>query len=121
LAGVTATKITGVLTTSDSGYAFVTYTGSGKLPQYIPSTGAISYLTLQGAATAPVAGAVSTDNFTLYVGTSGDNLVHILTKGASGYSDTASPIIPNLPSATGSTGSYATPNLIVQKPKKSTS
>lgn len=121
LAGVTATAITGIPSTSDSAFAFVTYTGTGKLPQYIPATGAISYITLQGAATAPVAGVVSTDNNTFYVGTAGDNLVHILTRGASGFVDTTTPIIPNLPSSTGTTGPYATPNLIVQKPKKSTS
>ncbi len=101
LAGVTATAITGIPFTSDSAFAFVTYTGTGTLPQYVPATGAISYITLQGAATAPVAGVVSTDNNTFYVGTSGDNLVHILTRGPSGFADTATPIIPNLPSSTG--------------------
>jgi trimeric autotransporter adhesin len=121
LAGVTATAITGIPSTSDSAFAFVTYTGTGKLPQYVPATGAISYITLQGAAIAPVAGVVSTDNNTFYLGTSGDNLVHILTRGATGFVDTTTPIIPNLPSSTGTTGPYATPNLIVQKPKKSTS
>ena len=121
LTGVTATAITGIPTTSDSAFAFVTYTGAGPLPQYVPTTGAITYITLQGAATAPVAGAVSTDNFTFYLGTAGDNLVHILTRGATGFVDTTTPIAPNLPSSTGTTGPYATPNLIVQKPKKATS
>jgi hypothetical protein len=121
LAGVTASAITGILPTSDSSVAFVTYTGSGPLPVYSPAGGTLSYITLAGTATAPAAGVVSTDNSTLYVGTSGDNLVHILTKGANGFVDTTTPIAPNLPPATGTTGPYVTPNLLVQRPRKTTS
>jgi trimeric autotransporter adhesin len=88
-----------------------------------------------GASLAPVAGAFSTDNLTFYVGTSGDNLVHTIAVNSSGATPTAAdsgtPIVPNLPCATGSTYIVATPpcpanvtvgtpNLLVQRPKKST-
>jgi hypothetical protein len=118
------TAITGVLPTSDSAFAFVTYTGTGGVvPQYVPATKTLSNIPLQttsaGAPVAPVAGVVGSDNQTFYVGTSGDNLVHLLTRGASGFSDTTTPINPALPAFTGS-GS-ATPNLLAQKPIKATS
>jgi len=123
LAAIGATSITAVLPTSDSAYAFVTYTGTGgSVPQYAPPTGTLSFLPLQksaGAApAAPVTGVVSADNKTLFVGTSGDNLVHRLTRGASGFSDTLTPITPALP---GVNGGIATPNLLVQAPRRSTS
>jgi hypothetical protein len=118
------TAITNVLPTSDSTFAFITYTGTGGVvPQYAPATGILSNITLQtttaGAPIAPVAGVVSSDNLTFYVGTTGDNLVHRLTRGASGFSDTLTPLIPGLPNING-TG-VAIPNLIAQKPRKATS
>jgi len=124
LASLAATAITGLLPTSDSAYAFVTYTGSGgTVPQYAPPTGTLSFIPLQTsagapAATAPVAGVVSADNNTLFVGTSGDNLVHRLTRGATGFTDTLAPITPALPALNGGT---ATPDLLVQAPRHSTS
>lgn len=142
LPGVTATAITGVDPASDSSIAFVTYTGSGGvLPTYTPTTtgagtlGSISLAaTTNGTPTAPVAGVVSADNQTFYAGTSGDNVVHVIVKGANGYQDTAAspvapfaPIVPQLPCAPGApctsgvgTGT-ATPNLLVQKPRKAIS
>jgi hypothetical protein len=119
------TAITNVLPTSDSGFAFVTYYGAGGVvPQYSLATSTLSNIALQTLAgspspVAPEAGVVSSDNTTFFVGTSGDNLVHLLTRGANGFSDTTAPLIPNLPSITGS--GYATPNLLVQKPRRSTS
>jgi hypothetical protein len=126
LAGVTATAITGVDVTSDSSIAFVTYTGSGGvLPTYTPSAtgagtlGSIALATSTlGTPVAPVTGVVSADNQTFYVGTSGDNAVHLITKGTNGYQDTTTPIAPNLP---GASGNIVTPNLLVQKPRKATS
>jgi hypothetical protein len=123
--GITATRITGVISTSDSAQVFLTYTGTGgKLPVYSPVTsgpGTLGSVTLGTfgtvAPTAPVAGAISADNTTFYVGTSGDNLVHIVTKGASGFVDTTSPIAPKL---TDANGMIVTPNLIVQRPRKQT-
>jgi hypothetical protein len=122
LPGITATKITGVVSSSDSANVFVTYTGTGGvLPLYVPSAGTVSNVGLatyaSAAPVAPVAGVFSSDNTTFYVGTSGDNLLHILTKSGSTFTDTTKPIIPALPSVT---SGIATPNLLVQKPRKIT-
>jgi trimeric autotransporter adhesin len=126
LTGVTATAITGVDVASDSSIAFVTYTGSGGvLPTYMPSASGAGTLgsiplaiSAYGTPVAPVAGVISADNQTFYVGTSGDNVVHLLTKGTNGYQDTTTPIAPKLPDVN---GNIVTPNLLVQKPRKATS
>jgi len=116
--GVSATAITGVLPASNSALAFVTYTGtSGLLPEYIPSTGAISNVTLSSGAVAPVAGVFSSDNKTFFAGTSGDNQVHLITINGTTATD-SSVIAPKLPDAN---GNIVVPNLIVQRPKKSIS
>lgn len=123
-----------VVTTSDSAYAFISYQVAaaqatpGVVPQYAIGTGSLTNVPLQktnGTPTAPVAEAVSADNNTLYVGTSGDNVVHILTRGTGGFSDATKPIVPSLPvaptaSVPNPTG-IAVPNLLVQRPRKSTS
>ncbi len=118
LSPVKATAITGVLPTSDSSVAFITYTGTGGvLPAYAPAAtgpGTTTYIKLSGAATAPVAGVISTDNTTLYVGTSGDNLVHIINRST--LTDTST-LTPNLPGASGATVPV---NLLVQKPRPTT-
>ena len=124
ITGGAPTAITAVLPTSDSAYAFVTYTGTGGVvPEYNPATGILTNIPLQvtsaGAPGAPVAGVVSSDNQTLYVGTDKDNLVHRMTRGANGFADTATPITPLLPNANG-TGN-APPNLLAQKPRKANS
>ena len=136
LPGVTATAITGVLPSSNSAVAFITYTGTGtsgsQLPMYIPSTATLSSVSLPGA-TAPVSGVFSSDNLTFYTGTSGDNLVHevALTYPTSGpptaaQSGTITPALPcgvgNIaaPNLTCTAGSIVAPDLIVQRPKKST-
>ena len=122
--GITPGSITGVVPASNSGVAFVTYTlpaangTGGLLPVYAPATGALNYVTLSGgAATAPVAGVFSTDNTTFYAGTSGDNIVHIITLTGNTGTD-AGTITPALP---GNTSPVATPNLIVQHPRRTTS
>jgi trimeric autotransporter adhesin len=124
--GVTATAITGVFPTSDSKAAFVTYTGTGGVvPTYAPQAsgagtlGSITLSTALGTPIAPVAGVVSADNQTFFAGTSGDNAVHLITKQADGsYKDVTTPIAPKLPDAN---GNIVAPNLLVQKPRKSTS
>jgi trimeric autotransporter adhesin len=141
LPGVTATAITGVDPASDSSIAFVTYTGSGGVvPTYSPSTsgaGTLGSIALasssNGTPIAPVAGVVSADNQTFYVGTTGDNVVHLLVKGTTGYADNIpttpsspfAPIVPQLPCTAGfpcpNGNGIATPNLLVQKPRKATS
>ena len=121
------TAITGVVPSSNSAAAFVTYTGlSGLLPVYFPSTtgaGTLKTIALSGGATAPLAGVFSTDNFSFYVGTSGDNQVHIITlaypTGATPTATESGVLTPQLPAYTGS--GFVPVNMIVQRPKKSTS
>jgi hypothetical protein len=125
LPGVTATAITGVFPTSDSKTAFVTYTGSGGVvPTYTPQAsgagtlGTVPLSTALGTPVAPVTGVVSADNQTFYAGTSGDNAVHLITKQADGsYKDVTTPIAPKLPDVN---GNLVAPNLLVQKPRKTT-
>jgi hypothetical protein len=127
LPGITAASITGVVPAENSALAFVTYTGSstpaGQLPQYVPASGALSLVQLSGGAIAPVAGVFSSDNLSFYVGTSGDHQVHLITiTYPSPTTPTATDtkvLSPNLPLYNG-TG-FATPNLLVQRPKKATS
>ena len=138
VSGVNAATVTGVVPSSDSVVAFVTYTApSGAastgtvVPAYKPVTsgpGTLSSVTLVTGATAPVAGVFASDNLTFYVGTSGDNLVHLLTKDPNTgiFTDTRQ-INPNLtvctPNGTNpctQTSTPATPNLLVQKPRKTT-
>ncbi|MBS1801704.1 MAG: hypothetical protein JSS95_17975 [Acidobacteria bacterium] len=121
--GVTATAITGVLPTSDSGAAFITYIGSGSLPAYAPATGTLTQVTLTGGATAPVAGAISSDNTTVYIGTSGDNQVHLINRSTL-TDDATRSINPKLPlyiNGTDNPAVFVTPNLIVQHARKATS
>ena len=118
LTPLTATAITGVWPTPDATLAFITYTGSGGvLPAYAPAAngpGQTTYIKLSGSATAPVAGVVSADNSTFYAATSGDNLVHLITRGTLTDSST---LAPNL---TTPTGAIVPVNLMVQKPRKTT-
>jgi len=153
LTGINAGAITGVFPSTNSAAAFVTYTlptgvttGGALLPLYLPpatGTGSLQLLTLGNgatAATAPVAGVFSTDNFTFFVGTgatdgtSVDNDVHLITMTyPTGGTPTATEatgtvITPQLPvcnpsssgacQATGTT--YAPVNLLAQHPKKTT-
>ncbi|MEO6816584.1 MAG: hypothetical protein ABI177_07765 [Edaphobacter sp.] len=125
LTGAVPTAITGVDPTSDSSIAFVTYSGTGGVvPYYTPGTGTIANVPLlqvtgnPGAPVAPVAGVVSADNLTFFVGTSGDNEVHLIDRTTLIDQPTKA-IAPNLPPFQGS-GS-AVPNLLVQRPRKSTS
>jgi trimeric autotransporter adhesin len=118
LTGVTATSITGVVAASNSGSAFVTYTGSGSvLPLYQPGSGALSNVSLSGTATAPVAGVFSSDDTTFYAGTSGDNQVHVISVNGANSKDSGV-ITPNLPDPN---GGIATPNLIAQRVRRTTS
>jgi hypothetical protein len=125
ISGITATAMTGVIPTSTSSVAFVTYTGTGSLPAYTPSTGLITSIALSGSATAPVAGAISSDNSTLFVGTSGDNSVHLINVQTM-QDQPSQVLVPNLPLYNTTTGRdnpsvFVTPNLVVQHPKKATS
>jgi hypothetical protein len=113
--------LSNVLVTSDSAFAFVTYSGTGGvIPQYNVATGTLSNVALTGTAIAPVSAAISADNKTIYIGTTGDNLVHRLIRGANGFTDSATPVVPALPNINGGT-TPATPDFLVQRPRKSTS
>jgi hypothetical protein len=117
------TGISNVLVTSDSAYAFVTYQGTaGTVPQYAPGTGVLTNVPLQKTVGTPldaVSGTISADNNTLFIGSEGDNAVHRLTRGTTGFTDTLAPIVPALPNING-TGT-AQPDLLAQHPRKSTS
>ena len=118
LGQITPTAITGVWPTPDSSVAFITYNGAGGvLPAYAPAssgTGQLTYIKLSGSATAPLSGAVSSDNNTFFTGTAGDNLVHLVTRSTLTDSST---IAPNLP---GTSGGVVPVDLLVQKPRKTT-
>ncbi len=78
------------------------------------------------APTAPVAGTISSDNTTLYVGTSGDNQVHLVNISTTPTDDSAKAITPKLQFYNPTTqqdvpSQIATPNLLVQHPRKATS
>jgi len=137
LSKITAGSITGVLPTSDSTLAVVTYTlptgSGGTLPSYLPAyapaasgAGTLSYVTLSGTATAPLAGVISGDNTTIFAGTAGDNLVHIINRSTLTDSPVSSELVPGLtvaPSLVSPTlpaGSIVPVNLLVQKPRKTT-
>jgi hypothetical protein len=84
---ISPTAIDQVVASPDSTIAFVTYTGSSSggqalLPYYQLSSafvqGTLGAVPLSGTATAPLAGAFSPDNSTFFVGTAGDNLVHLI-------------------------------------------
>lgn len=118
LTGLTAAAINNVVPASNSGTAFVTYTGTGGvLPVYQPSTGVVTNVPLSSGATAPVAGVYSSDDTTFYAGTSGDNQVHII--GVNGASSQETGLIK--PSLQNSNGGIATPNLIAQHVRRTTS
>ena len=120
LPNIAATSITGVDPTSDSAYAFITYTGTGGvLPLYQPAgtgSGTLSSIKLSGAAVAPVAGVFSSDNATFFAGTSGDNLIHLVKRAGPTYTD-SSTIAPKL---TDASGNLVAPDLLVQKPRPTT-
>jgi hypothetical protein len=120
--GVTPTKITGVIPTSNSNLAFVTYTGNGSLPAYSPANGTVTQINLTGA-TAPVAGTISSDDLTLYIGTSGDNKIHLInTKTlADDPTKVISPKLPLYINNSDDPSTIVTPNLLVQHPRKATS
>ena len=117
---IAATAITGIDPTSASAFSFITYSGTGGvLPLYQPvnsGPGTLSSVQLSGSATAPVIGVFSSDIATFFVGTSGDNLIHLITRTATGFTD-SSTIAPKLPDAS---GNIVTPDLIVQRPRKTT-
>ena len=118
LTGPTLSSISGIVSASNSTSAVVTYTGAGSvLPLYQPAAGSLTNIPLTGTAIAPVAGVYSSDDTTFYAGTSGDNQVHIISITGATSKDTGV-ITPNLPDPNNNT---ATPNLIAQRVRRTTS
>ena len=110
--------VTGIIAASNSSIAFVTYLGTGGvLPSYAPGTngtGTPGSVPLSGTAIAPVSGVFSSDNGTFFTGTSGDNLIHLVTRGASGFTDTST----LNPKVTTDAGAPATIDLLAQHPRR---
>jgi hypothetical protein len=70
-----------------------------------------------------VAGTISSDNLTVYVGTSGDNKVHLVDRKTL-TDDPTKAITPKLPlyiNGTDNPSTFVTPDLLVQHPRKATS
>jgi trimeric autotransporter adhesin len=86
LTNITPSEITEVVGSPDATMSFITYTAtsaSGLLPAYKPSTtygaaGTLTNVQLSTGAQAPISGVFSPDDSTFFVGTSGDNLLHII-------------------------------------------
>jgi hypothetical protein len=133
--GVTPSSVTAVIPRADSALAFITYTTASttttgtKLPLYTPSAtgvGAISAVTLLNGATAPVSGIFSPDGFTFYTGTSGDNLVHIISVSTTTDTKTLNPSLflcaaqDANGNCTSNATTFATPDLLADKPRPTT-
>lgn len=96
LSGITPSEITQVVSSPASTISFVTYNATGAtgvLPAYTPSTtyataGTLTNVQLSSGAQAPISGAFSPDDATFFVGTSGDNLLHLLDLTTSTPTDT---------------------------------
>ena len=130
LSGIAATTITGVVATSDSSLAIVTYSGTGGvLPAYATSaTGGAGSLTNiplqqatgQAAPIAPVSGVISSDDSTIYVGTTGDNSVHLINRTTltDDPTKTISPGLLQNINGFDQPNTTAPPDLLVQHPKR---
>jgi len=110
--GITPTEITGIVPDTDSSVAFVTYNAAastGLLPAYKPSssagaTGSLSNVQLSTGAAAPIVGAFSPDNSLFFVGTSGDNLLHLVNVPTLTDTQTMDPKLTcSVPAPTGTT------------------
>ena len=108
---VSATAVNQVVASPESNLAFLTYTASSTnsnalLPYYVPGSGVVNYVTLNGssAITAPIAGAFSPDDTLFFVSTAGDNLIHYISIPSVISTTTplkdAQQIAPNLPACT---------------------
>lgn len=122
LSGITPTQIDQVLASPDSSKIFFTYTASGAtglLPLYVPSAsagaaGTLTNVQLASGAEAPIAGVFSPDIATLFVSTSGDNLIHQLSTGALTEGTTLDPLLKDA-------NNHAVPaQFLVVKPRATT-
>ena len=100
--GVAPSEINQVVASPDATMSFVTYnasSASGVLPAYKPSTvfatpGTLSNVQLSTGAQAPISGAFSPDDSTFFVGTSGDNQLHLIDVPSLTDTQTINPRLP---------------------------
>ena len=88
------------------------------MPGSATAAGTLGSIALSGTAVAPISGVFSSDNQTFFAGTTGDNLIHLLTRVGATFSDTVTaPISPKLVDGSGN----AVPaDLLAQRPRKTT-
>jgi trimeric autotransporter adhesin len=109
LSNISPSEINAVVSSPTSAISFITYSAtsaSGLLPAYTPSTtfgtaGTLTNVQLStapnyAAPQAPVSGVFSPDDSTFFVGTTGDNLLHLIDVTSSTPTDTQT-IDPKLP------------------------
>jgi len=103
LSGISPSEITEVVSSPDATTSFVTYnstSATGVLPAYKPSTsfgtaGTLSNVQLSSGAQAPISGAFSPDDSTFFVGTSGDDLLHMVDVPSLTDKQTINPKLPS--------------------------
>lgn len=119
--GVNATAVTSLIPSTDSAFAFLTYTGTGgHLPFYATGSatapGTVGSVALTGSATAPVGGVFSSDNQTFFAGTTGDNLIHRIARDGNTFTDSAAATID--PRLLDNNGNSVPADLLAQRPRR---
>ncbi|HTZ89563.1 MAG TPA: hypothetical protein VMA71_04440 [Alloacidobacterium sp.] len=102
LTNISPSEINEVVSSPDATISFITYSAtsaSGLLPAYKPSTtfgtaGTLTNVQLSTGAQAPLSGAFSPDDSTFFVGTSGDNLLHLIDVPSLTDTQTINPKLP---------------------------
>lgn len=139
LSNISPSEITEVVSSPASTIAFVTYnstSASGLLPSYTPSTtfgangtlGSVQLATTPNYAgpQAPISGAFSPDDSTFFVGTTGDNLLHLIDVPSLTDTQTIDPKLPScVVSQSGGTSvctsnTYVPVQFIVVQPRTTT-
>ncbi len=103
LSNIAPSEITEIVSSPTATTSFVTYNAanaSGLLPAYNPSTtfgvaGTVTNVQLSTGALAPLSGVFSPDDSTFFVGTSGDNLLHVIDVPSLTDTQTINPKLTN--------------------------